>query len=212
MTTPTIISPDTRRGVRLPPGQAESAVAFHGHWGEVPRFDPAKWSLTIFGPPMVDAVKSFDWTQFQALPRVQVYADYHCVSGRSRLNNLWMGVSTAELRVRIAIASAAKFLMIHSEYGHCSNLPIDDFFGDDVLLAIEHNGAAISPELGGPVRLIVPRLYAYKSVKWVRGIEFLSEDRAGFYESPEHGGHHHRGDPWREERIPFPTEQTDGST
>ena len=95
----------------------------------------------------------------------------------------------------------ARFVMVHAEYGFSSNLPADDFFADDALLATHHNGEPLTPEQGAPVRLVVPRLYAYKSVKWVRGIEFMADDRPGFYESAENGGHALRGDPWSEDRF-----------
>ena len=202
MTTPkTIISSDTRRAQRLPPNQVETRKWPALHWGEVPVFDPATWDLTVFPVPFVDTVATFTWPEFQRLSRVQVFADMHCVTGGSKLGNLWEGVSTAELRKRVHIAPEAKFVMVHCEHGFTTNLPLADFFDDDAIFALRHNGEDLAPDLGYPVRLVIPRLYAWKSARWVRGIEFMADDRPGFWESPEHGGYHMRGDPWTESRM-----------
>ena len=118
----------------------------------------------------------------------------------TKLDNLWEGVPTRELLNHVKVSPAAKFVMVHSEYGFTTNLPVEDFFADDCLFALKHNGQDLTPDHGYPVRLVVPRLYAWKSAKWVRGVEFLEADRPGFWESWEHGGYHMRGDPWAEER------------
>ncbi len=195
----TIVSPDTCRADRLPPNQVPTRGWPVLHWGEVPTFDPATWTFTLFPKPLIDGVKTFTWQEFAALPRVQVFADLHCSTGESKLDNLWEGVRTTELRKHAAISAEAKFVMVHCEYGFTANLPIQDFFGDDCLFALRHNGADLDPEHGYPVRLVIPKLYAWKSAKWVRGIEFMSEDRPGFWEAP-HNGAPLRGDPWNEER------------
>jgi len=196
-----IISPDTRRAERLPPHQVLTRKWPVLHAGEVPPFDPAAWDLTVFPIPLVDRIARFTWPEFLALPRVKVFGDMHCVTRWSKLDNLWEGVPTRELLKHVTVSPKAKFVMVHSEYGFSTNLPIDDFFGDDCLFALRHNGADLSPDHGYPVRLVVPRLYAWKSAKWVRGIEFMEEDRPGFWESGEHGGYHMRGDPWTEQRF-----------
>lgn len=188
-----IISPDTRRANRLPPRQALTAKWPVLHVGEVPPFDPAKWTLTVFPIPLVDAVTQFTWAEFGALPRARVFADMHCVTRWSKLDNLWEGVATRELRDRVTVSPRAKFVMVHCEYGYTTNLPIDDFFDDDCLLATHHNGQPLTPAHGFPVRLVVPKLYAWKSAKWVRGIEFMEDDRPGYWEA---GVYHMRGDPW----------------
>lgn len=196
-----IISPDTRRAERLPPRQVLTRKWPVLHAGEVPHFDPKSWDFTVFPVPLVNAVTRWNWIEFTALPRVRVFADMHCVTRWSKLDNLWEGIATRELRNRIAVSPAAKFVMVHCEYGFTTNLPIDDFFGDDCLFAFKHNGEVLPPDHGYPVRLVVPRLYAWKSAKWVRGIEFMTDDRPGFWESGDHGGYHMRGDPWLEERF-----------
>ncbi|OWK34455.1 sulfite oxidase-like oxidoreductase [Fimbriiglobus ruber] len=194
----TIISPDVSRTNRIPPRQIQTRKWPVLHAGEVPSFDPAKWDFHVFPVPLVDRVARFTWPEFLALPRVKVFADMHCVTRWSMLDNLWEGVSTSELKKHVTINPAAKFVMVHGEHGFTTNLPIDDFFAEDCLFALKHNGADLPADHGYPVRLVVPRLYAWKSAKWVRGIEFMTDDRPGFWESWEHGGYHMRGDPWKD--------------
>ena len=205
-----IISSDTQRAERLPPRQVLTRKWPVLHAGEVPVFDPATWDLTVFPIPLVDRVERFTWSEFAALPRTRVFADMHCVTRWSKLDNMWEGVPTRELLDRVRVSPKAKFVMVHSEYGFSTNLPINDFFAEDCLFALKHDGADLTPDHGYPVRLVVPRLYAWKSAKWVRGIEFMEADRPGFWEGWDHGGYHLRGDPWTEER--FRDAQEKGST
>ena len=191
-----IISPDTRRSERLPPRQVLTRKWPVLHAGEVPAFDPGAWDFTVFPTPLVAAIKRFTWAEFAALPRTRVFADMHCVTRWSKLDNLWEGVATRELLKHVAVADAAKFVMVHCEYGFSTNLPVEDFFAADCLFATHHNDVELTPDHGYPVRLVVPRLYAWKSAKWVRGVEFMEADRPGFWESWDHGGYHMRGDPW----------------
>ena len=196
-----IISPDTRRDERLPPNQVLTRKWPVLHEGEVPPFDPRTWDFTIFPRPLVADVKAFPWAEFDALPRRKVYADMHCVTRWSKLDNLWEGVPTTELLKHVTVSPDAKFVTVHCEYGYTTNLPVADFFADDCLLALSHNGQPLSPDHGYPVRLVVPRLFAWKSAKWVRGVEFMTDDRPGYWESWTHGGYHMRGDPWTESRF-----------
>jgi len=191
-----IVSRDTTRADRLPPGQSVTRKWPVLHVGPVPAFDPAAWDLTVFPVPLVAATARFTWADFQALPRTKVYADMHCVTRWSKLDNLWEGVATRELLRHVTPAAGATFVMVHCEYGWSTNLPLADFLAEDALFATHHNGEPLSPDHGRPVRLVVPRLYAWKSAKWVRGIEFLADDRPGYWESPANGGYHLRGDPW----------------
>jgi DMSO/TMAO reductase YedYZ molybdopterin-dependent catalytic subunit len=191
-----IISPDTRRADRLPPGQTAGAGRPGQHAGPVSPFDPAAWDLTVFPVPLVDRVVRFTWAEFAALPRARVFADLHSARGWSRLDNLWEGVPTRELLRHVTPAPAARFVMVHAEYGYSANLPLDDFLAADSLFALAHDGRPLAPEAGHPVRLVVPRLFSWKSVKWVRGIEFMSDDRPGFHEAADNGGRPMRGDPW----------------
>jgi DMSO/TMAO reductase YedYZ molybdopterin-dependent catalytic subunit len=195
-----IISPDTRRDRRLPPGQAQTFKWPVLHAGEVPPFDPATWDLTVFPKPLVSDVKSWSWGAWNRLPRVKVFADMHCVTRWSKLDNLWEGVPTRELLNHVTLSPDVKYVMVHSEYGFSTNLPLSDFFAEDALLATHHNGQPLTPDHGHPLRLVIPSLYAWKSAKWVRGIEFMAEDRPGYWEEHRNGGYHMRGDPWVEER------------
>lgn len=192
-----IISPDTRRAKRIPPNQSRTKKWPVLDASGPPRLDLATWQLKVFG--LVETPCTFPLAEFQALPRVKVFADFHCVTRWSRLGNLWEGVATRTLAERCGVKPAARFVLLHAyDNGWTTNLPLDMFLSEDALLADLHDGEPISVAHGGPVRAIVPQLYAWKSAKWIRGIEFLAEDRAGYWED---GGYHMNGDPWREQRF-----------
>jgi DMSO/TMAO reductase YedYZ molybdopterin-dependent catalytic subunit len=193
-----IVSPDTRRPDRVPPGQSRTRK-----WPVLDAFgtpqvpSPDKWRLQIFG--LVEKPLVFTLQEFQALPRVKVFADFHCVTKWSRLGNIWEGVSTRELLNRAGIKPAARFVLCHGyDNGWTTNLPLADFLAEDALLADLHDGQPIPPDHGGPVRGMVPQLYAWKSAKWICGIELLAADQPGYW---ERGGYHLRGDPWTEQRF-----------
>jgi len=191
-----IISPDTLRQNRVPPGQRLINNWPVLHYGGVPRISADNWNLRLFG--LVEEERNFNYREFLAFPRARVLSDVHCVTGWSRLNNQWEGVLTTTLKALVRIMPDARFAIIHAEGNFTTNLSLEDFFGEDVILAISHDGIAITTDHGYPVRLVVPRLYFWKSAKWVTGVEFTAEDRPGFWESH---GYHNRGDPWREERY-----------
>ncbi|MEO0114094.1 MAG: sulfite oxidase-like oxidoreductase [candidate division WOR-3 bacterium] len=191
-----IRSPDTEKKNRVPPGQRLVEDFPVLHFNGIPKFDRKRWTLRIFGLVAKERKVSFD--EFMSLPRVKVLSDIHCVTGWSKLNNLWEGVSPNEIRKLVDILPEAKFVMIHSADGYSTNLSFEDFFQPDVVLAVKYNNEPITLEHGYPVRLVVPRLYLWKSAKWVNGIEFMAEDKLGFWESR---GYHNHGDPWREERY-----------
>ncbi len=196
-----IVSADTQRTTRIPPRQIQTRKWPVLHVGPVPLFDPNGWDFTIFPKPLVGQLKRFSWQEFDALPKVKVFADMHCVTRWSKLDNLWEGVSTRELLNYCQPAGSAKFVMVHCEFGFTTNIPIEFFFDEDCLLAMKHNGAPLEPDHGYPLRLVIPKLYAWKSAKWVRGIEFMEHDHPGFWESWSNGGYHMLGDPWREQRF-----------
>jgi DMSO/TMAO reductase YedYZ molybdopterin-dependent catalytic subunit len=191
-----IISPDTERQNRVPPGQHLTEKWPVLHYGSVPKINNAKWTFKISG--LVDGEKILDYQSFADLPGVKVFSDIHCVTTWSKLNNIWEGVSTAEIKKLVKIAQDARFVIVQAAGGFTTNLSVADFFAEDVLFAIKHNNEAISADHGGPVRLVVPRLYFWKSAKWVTGIEFTATDKPGFWES---SGYHNHGDPWKEERY-----------
>ena len=194
--TEVIKSPDTERKDRVPPGQRLTEKWPALHYGSVPKIDIAEWVFNIFG--LVERERRLSYQEFMSLPRVKVFSDIHCVTSWSRLDNLWEGVGTSQIRQLAQILPQAKFVMVHSAGGFTTNLSLNDFFQPDVLFAIKHNNEPLTPEHGYPVRLVVPRLYFWKSAKWVTGVEFMAEDKPGFWESR---GYHNHGDPWKEERY-----------
>jgi DMSO/TMAO reductase YedYZ molybdopterin-dependent catalytic subunit len=197
MESDVIISPDTLRRNRVPPGQRLTDRWPVLHYGSVPRFDPARWTLRLWG--LVAMEKTLTYDDLSALPRVKVFSDIHCVTTWSRLDNLWEGVSTSALRdLAGGLLPEARFVNVQAAGGWTTNLTVDDFFQPDVLLAMAHDGEAIDAPHGGPVRLVVPRLYFWKSAKWVTGVQFTHQDMPGFWESR---GYHNHGDPWTEERY-----------
>jgi DMSO/TMAO reductase YedYZ molybdopterin-dependent catalytic subunit len=197
--SPVIVSGDVERDQRIPPGQVLTRKWPVLHYGSTPRFDPTRWSFHIFG--LVEKPWECSYDEFRALPHIQVRADMHCVTRWSKLDNLWEGVSTREVLSKVTVLPSAKFVMVHCEHGFTTNVPLADFLGDDCLFAWKHNGQDLEPDHGFPLRLVVPRLYAWKSAKWVRAIELMADDKAGFWEEWAHGGYHMRGDPWAEERF-----------
>jgi len=191
-----IPSPDTQRKLRVPPGQHLVRDWPVLHAGPVPKIDPSAWTLRIFG--MVKKEKRLSLQDFMELPTVTVRSDIHCVTTWSLLDNIWEGVGAEAIREICPPLPPAKFVVVHAAGDWTTNLPLEDFFQPDVLFAVKHNGRPIPPEHGAPVRLVVPRLYFWKSAKWVTGIEYLEKEQPGFWESR---GYHIHGDPWKEERY-----------
>lgn len=191
-----IVSPDTKKENRVPPGQHLVDGWPTLQYGGVRRLDASSWSFRIFG--LVDEEKTLSFGEFMSLPMVKVFSDIHCVTSWSKLDNLWEGVSTKAIMGLVRVSPEARFVVVHAPGGFSTNLSLDDFLQDDVIFAVKHDGKVLDPDHGYPVRLVVPRLYFWKSAKWANGLEFVAEDRPGFWES--HGYHNH-GDPWTEERY-----------
>ncbi len=194
-----IVSPDVRRPNRIPPRQALTRKWPVLHAGSTPTFDPTAWTFHIFG--LVERPWQCTYEEFRALPHVQVQADMHCVTRWSKLDNLWEGVPTRTVLHQVKVLPQARYVLVHCEQGFTTNLPLDWFLDEDCLFAWRHNGQDLEPDHGYPLRLVVPRLYAWKSAKWVRALELLEHDRPGFWEAWEHGGYHLLGDPWQEQRF-----------
>ena len=181
---------------RLPAGQTLTKKWPILTYEDTPTFNPATYRFRIWGA--VEQPLDLSWDELQALPRVQLTADFHCVTTWSRFDNAWEGVAIRELLARVRPKPEAAYVMAHSWTGYTTNMPLADLDDDDTLVAFTHDGAEIEREHGGPVRLIVPKLYAYKSAKWLDGLEFLSQDIPGFW---ERRGYHNHADPWQEERY-----------
>jgi DMSO/TMAO reductase YedYZ molybdopterin-dependent catalytic subunit len=181
---------------RVPPGQYLTQKWPVLHYGPVPPFNPKTWDFRVFGN--VENEIKLNWEEFQKLDQTAVQADMHCVTTWSRLDQRWEGIPFAKIVELAKPTSEAKFVIAHSEYGFTANIPIEYCLRDDCLIALRANGEPLTPEHGSPIRLVVPPLYAWKSAKWLRGIEFSGVDKPGFW---ERNGYNNRGDPWKEERY-----------
>ncbi len=186
-------------GARVPPGQYATEKWPVLHYGSIPRFDPATWGLRVFG--LVEESLRLTYEELRALPTVTITCDIHCVTAWSRLGMTFEGVPVKTVLERAKVRPEARYAMVHAEQGYETNLPLGYLLEDDALLAYRADGADLTPEHGWPLRLVVPRLYFWKSAKWVRGFELLAKDRAGFW---ERNGYHMHGDPWKEERYSSP--------
>jgi DMSO/TMAO reductase YedYZ molybdopterin-dependent catalytic subunit len=189
---------------RVPPGQHLVDNFPVLSYGPTPRFNPKKWDFRVFG--MVENELRFSYEEFRALPLSRGRADFHCVTTWSKLDNLWEGFRTLDLMGRVRLKPEARHAIVHCDGGYTTNLALAEFVGEDVMLAWRHDGRDLEPDHGWPLRLVVPKLYGWKSAKWVRAIEFTSADRRGFWEVR---GYHNHADPWTEERYSFQEDSED---
>lgn len=181
---------------RVPPGQAVTAKFPVMTYGATPRFNPQTWSFRLFGE--VEKPVELTYPQFMELPKSTEIADFHCVTQWSRLDNHWEGVRIQEIMKLVVLKPTAHFVLAHCDGGYTTNLTMDALLDDDVLMAYKVDGQNLTPDHGRPLRLIVPKLYAWKSAKWLRGLEFLPKDKQGFWENH---GYHNEADPWKEQRF-----------
>jgi len=181
---------------RLPPGQAATLKWPVLHYGSVPHFDPPRWDFRIAG--LVEQPVRLTWDEFNRLPKSTVTSDFHCVTRWSRFDNRWGGVLFRDVLKLVKLVPRAAYVLVHAEQGYTANVPLADLDRDNVLFATHHDGQPLPPDHGYPLRLIVPHLYAWKSVKWVRGLEFYDHDLPGFWEQ---SGYHMYGDPFKEQRF-----------
>jgi DMSO/TMAO reductase YedYZ molybdopterin-dependent catalytic subunit len=184
---------------RLPPGQVLTEKWPVLHASYIPRFDPKTWDFRISG--LVEQPLRWSWQEFNALPMTTVHCDIHCVTRWSKYDNDFEGVHINEIMQHVKPLTDAHFVMEHADPDYTTNIPLDELVDDDVILALKHNGQPLTPEHGGPLRLVVPKLYFWKSAKWLRGFEFMPQDAPGFWEMY---GYHMHGDPWRSERFGSP--------
>ena len=183
---------------RVPAGQRVTRGWPVLHEGPIPRFDPATWRFSIEGE--VETAIGFTYDELKALEPVEMRTDFHCVTGWSKLDNVWQGVKTRTVLGLAGPRPEAQHVTVAADHGYTANVPLDVLLQEDALLAWGHNGADLAPKHGYPLRLVIPNLYAWKSVKWVRSFELMTRDRRGFWELR---GYHNRADPWREERYSY---------
>ncbi len=183
---------------RVPPGQRLVHRWPVLHVGMAQRFHPRTWRFSVSGACATEVDLSYD--EVKALPTVEMRSDFHCVTGWSKLDNLWMGVQAGTILAMAAPAPDATHVLVHAQGSYSANLPLEVLLEDQCVLAWSHNWADLSVRHGWPLRLVAPSLYGWKSVKWVRSFELMTEDRRGFWEER---GYHNLGDPWREERFSY---------
>ena len=183
---------------RVPPGQYLTERFPVLTYGPNPDFDLASWGLDVFGE--VERELTLSWDDLQALPQKELTTDIHCVTRWSKLDTTWTGVPVSELLERAGVKPAGRFVMAYSDGGYTANLPLAVVMDDDVLLAHSYDGKPLEPDHGAPLRLLVPKRYFWKSAKFLRKLEVMSEDRMGFWEL---NGYHNDADPWQEQRHWF---------
>jgi len=183
-------------GDRLPPGQKLTDGWPVLQYGGIPAIDLATWKFSIVG--LVENEAHLTWEQFMALPQTTLRSDIHCVTHWSKFDNDWTGVAIADFMKQVEIKHEAKHVMLHSYGGYTTNISLAELMGSDVILAHSHNGKPLEKQHGWPLRLVVPKLYFWKSAKWLRGMVLMPNEKPGFWEMY---GYHIHGDPWTEERY-----------
>ncbi|GED30059.1 sulfite oxidase-like oxidoreductase [Brevibacillus centrosporus] len=204
MKVPTV---DPALAKRLPPGQVLTERFPILHEGEVPVYDMNEWTLRVFGE--VDREVTLTYQQIMDMPQSTVTRDIHCVTRWSRFDNAFTGVRFRDFMQAIGVTPKSSYVMLHGDQGYTTNLHLSDLDREDVLLAHSLDGEPLTDKHGWPLRLVVPHLYFWKSVKWLRGFEFIDENKPGFWEQ---NGFHINGDPFLEERfsgeaLPIPEDE-----
>jgi DMSO/TMAO reductase YedYZ molybdopterin-dependent catalytic subunit len=202
-----IIDEKVRREGRLPPGQVVTVKFPVLHYGPIPPFNPETWQFRVWGEVMEPC--KWSWQDFNQLPRERLKMDIHCVTGWSKFDSQWEGVSVGRLVKDglIKVKPEARFVLQHAEYGFTTNLPLEIVLAENFIMATHFDGEPLTPEHGFPLRGVVGSIvvqpgleqpYFWKGAKWLRGLEFLKEDKPGFWEN---AGYHNRGNVWKEERY-----------
>lgn len=192
---------------RLPPGQSLTQKFPVLHYGPIPRTDLSNWDFRVFG--LVEEEVTWNWEEFNKLPRKDLLIDLHCVTRWSKFDTKWEGVSLKQLVDEgfIKIKPEAKFVVQHCEFGYTTNTPLDFVLLDNFLLATHYEGEPVPLEHGWPLRAVIGTFadrseaksaYLWKGGKWLRGLEFRATDQLGFWEN---AGYHNEADPWKEQRF-----------
>ncbi|URN92978.1 MAG: sulfite oxidase-like oxidoreductase [Candidatus Pristimantibacillus lignocellulolyticus] len=181
---------------RVPPGQTVTDRFPILHEGEVPHYDMSTWSIKTFGE--VNSIRSFSFDELMKLPQTEITCDIHCVTRWSKLDTTWVGVKFTDFLELLGVKSEAKYVMIHGENDYTANVPLEDLMRDNILLAHTFDGEPLTEKHGGPLRMVIPHLYFWKSVKWITGFEFMVEDHPGFWEQ---NGFHNYAEPFAEQRF-----------
>jgi DMSO/TMAO reductase YedYZ molybdopterin-dependent catalytic subunit len=180
---------------RVPPGQYLAKGFPVLTYGDTPEINTRNWQLRVWG---LAAPKTFTWEDMMSFPQHDFSEDFHCVTRWSKLDVKWTGIKIADVLAQIDLDPKATYVLQHCYGGYTTNVPLDDFNRDNTFFAHTLFGEPLPAEHGGPMRTVIPHLYAWKSAKWINGLEFLPADQMGFW---ERNGYHHRGDPWAEERY-----------
>jgi DMSO/TMAO reductase YedYZ molybdopterin-dependent catalytic subunit len=181
---------------RIPPGQHLTRGWPVLHTEAIPRFNPETWRFRAYGD--VERETEWSWEEFRALPTITVTTDFHCVTGWSKLGNTWEGVAFREVAERVRPTPDATHCLVYAPSGYTANVPLEVLVDEDVLFAWTHDGEPLEPKHGGPMRLVVPKRYGWKSVKWANAVRFMDRDLRGFWEER---GYHNNAEPWAEERY-----------
>ncbi len=189
--------PKREQSDRLPPGQYKTRDFPVLSLGPTPVVSREDWSLDIFG---LANQKSWNWQEFNKLPMVDITTDIHCVTKWSKFDTHWKGVTFDQILKLVTVQLTANYLVAYSYDGYTTNIPLPDVINGQAIIAVAYDGQEISSEHGGPVRIILPHLYFWKSAKWLHKIEFVNSDQPGFWETR---GYHNYGDPWKEQRYSF---------
>ncbi|MEM7727169.1 MAG: sulfite oxidase-like oxidoreductase [Cyanobacteria bacterium P01_A01_bin.45] len=187
--------PAPEQSHRVPPGQHLASGFPVLTYGATPQISPEEWEFRVWG---LVQDKTFTWSDFMSLPQQEFTADFHCVTRWSKLDVKWKGIKVVDFMKQIEVDPSVAYIMEHSYGGYTTNISTQDLIRQENFFAFELFGEPLSAERGGPMRLIVPHLYAWKSAKWINGLEFLSKEELGFW---ERNGYHRRGEPWAEERY-----------
>ncbi|MEM1369164.1 MAG: sulfite oxidase-like oxidoreductase [Cyanobacteria bacterium P01_H01_bin.15] len=187
--------PNSEQQERVPPGQHLAKGFPVLTYGDTPQISLDSWTFNVWG--LVEA-QQFRWAEFMSLPQSTFTVDFHCVTRWSKLDLNWRGIAISHLLEQLSIPEAVTHVLQHCYGGYTTNISLADLQRADCFFAFGLEGETLSPEHGGPLRTILPHLYAWKSAKWINGFEFLSVDEPGFW---ERNGYHHRGDPWQQERY-----------